>query len=681
MDSPYYYEDEEEDERIRMKMFKEDAYGGYRGYDGRWIVRTHETGTFTTTSDKQLTDFFFKFAKCGVPFQVFDFVFKLFRDEEFVAHFRDDYFKIPKGFGDAIVDLLCKRNFVPRDISVQTPEDIVDRMYERERKAKEDDETLRLSLSAGPVGTIPLVVVELVADQLTHSAWDQFEVPGQLELFDSYGYRQYLARDTLQTMSLVHPSWSYIAQRRLRRSHWVPIHSLKALRNPDIGPWVQQLGLQWETFGGGMDDINRFLCKFNQRCPNVKVLKLHLYIWSGSVRSVVQQIGYMTSLECLQLHSIQDNGSCALWDLFLVLPGLPFLKKLELISWQEGDPEYHPLANTRRIELNRRQGVVPDLSGKYLDLTLEEAYVVDYQPLIWLTRAYGDHALKLSLLSCHCYQCNTHSSLSCLRPIWHHITNLQIKYGGSEDDDALTVFCQEMHNLRTLDISIVGLKLLWHSTDLRDDQSLTLPRADDDDILNILELKSYKQGREPDYLNKARDMVHCLQPLFHRLSELRVVSSGSLYNRDLRDLFRWQDMPNLQTFTIKMDKFVPLQFQLPETVQLIRFRNYLPYLGVHWPDEDSCPWDNLSIFLQYSPGVQRMLMTTHPSTETFLHSPEFISTYSILREYCEEQNVTLHDVSFEGEEGERTAPNLCRPPQDWRSYTTDCSDDHVHEEE
>lgn len=153
-------------------------------------------------------------------------------------------------------------------------------------------------------------------------------------------------------MSLVHRSWTLIAQSYLRRRAVIPYQSLRNfLVSPHCGPWITEIILYWTIDDGPVSieigDIWMFEALLS-RTPNLRALVLNTFFYgkvaptsdyASDLRLIFEIIAdVVPNLESLYLNHLpvhdNDERICgALRSLFSHLPKMTRLKYLGLKRW------------------------------------------------------------------------------------------------------------------------------------------------------------------------------------------------------------------------------------------------------------------------------------------------------------------------------------------------------------
>lgn len=236
------------------------------------IKKIHSCVSFNTPSDALISSLFIKYTDAtGMPLSLFDDLLLLFRHTDFRAD------GVTFHTSENILDrIAAERRIIANDRTIS-------RGYELKQEAKTNS-----AMHVQP----STVIAELLAEHI-----DSQRIPfhRSCQIDGSYYYRPvgWEIDFELERMSLVHRSWTHIAQRYLRRR--INIVGQKGLRhllqNPQIGPWVRELSFSGRTTDSNFahistKEIPRLLCDILKRCPNVTHFYLnnfHLSYASGFV--------------------------------------------------------------------------------------------------------------------------------------------------------------------------------------------------------------------------------------------------------------------------------------------------------------------------------------------------------------------------------------------------------------
>lgn len=160
--------------------------------------------------------------------------------------------------------------------------------------------------------SVPKLVVELVADELEQERASHIDK--QLERSLSVAYSLKDVDEALQNMSLVHRTWTGIAQQKLRKYINIPPSKDTSLRsrllNLHIGPWVREVWFGGHFLGGwgaeeNSDEELLLLRVILQRCPNIKFLLIGKASYSSPQwisREAILQLRNLNSLEHLWIY-------------------------------------------------------------------------------------------------------------------------------------------------------------------------------------------------------------------------------------------------------------------------------------------------------------------------------------------------------------------------------------------
>lgn len=293
------------------------------------IKKIHSSISFNTPSDALVSSLFIKYVDAaGVPLSLFDDLFALFRHSEFRA--------------DGVT-FLRSENILDR-IADERRAIAFSRSRVQEQKAEPDTATI--------VQT-PTIIPELIAEYI-----DSQRVPFHRSTRRDRCYNKrpvgWEIDYMLNTMTLVHRSWTSPARRYLqRRINIIGQDKLRSLfQIPQIGPWVRELSFVGNTSDSSYRHIStkelpRLLCGILEKCPNITHLHLedfNLRPASGFLPSPLDKtssditghgISGLNFLEHLGLLNAQcsDTGRQDLERLCAMLPGFRCLKSLSLERW------------------------------------------------------------------------------------------------------------------------------------------------------------------------------------------------------------------------------------------------------------------------------------------------------------------------------------------------------------
>lgn len=224
-------------------------------------------------------------------------------------------------------------SFLSSNVTFKRAED--DRIAKERRSlacARENRQLWPSTMDSIASNGIPRVVVELVAEEV-HSERGAFVdvCANAHDIFQKLGDAD--PNETLRTMSLVHPSWTGIAQRCLRRriSAWSLSELHNLFRSHHLGPWVQELAIRdcpngFHNVWVHPSEVERMLCGILQRCPNlerlyrdieVKKLPNEATIVTSNHR-FLQELGRLLCLEGLWLRQSGSQRKIS----FLSRPGI-----------------------------------------------------------------------------------------------------------------------------------------------------------------------------------------------------------------------------------------------------------------------------------------------------------------------------------------------------------------------
>lgn len=261
--------------------------------------------TFSSSSDALFASLVAKYSEIIEPtvFRLFDDFLRLLRLEEFGAD----------------------------KLTIQSSFDVLDRIAEENRKVAEEREAKNSLRSYSQKGLE--VVVELVAD---HVEQEVSHVPCQRDCYRDF-FDSFDAQDTLRRMSLVHPTWTNIVQRRLRRCVLIQGSNqlLPELMGPRLGPWVRELAIL--NYDGDFvnGDVPTFFA-IVRRCPNVQRIVLQLRNRSGHYPTFPlyrEFLLQMKELKYLRWLAFDFVYAMDLWEFCSVLPALRSLERLRMHNW------------------------------------------------------------------------------------------------------------------------------------------------------------------------------------------------------------------------------------------------------------------------------------------------------------------------------------------------------------
>lgn len=259
---------------------------------------------------------------------------------------------------DDLLAMFQDVSFLSNNVTFKCAEDISDRIAKERRslasarEGRQHRPSMNLKITKG----LPIVLVELIAEQV------RSERRAFVDIGDERRFYNPMMVDTdpdgtLHAMSLVHPSWTGIAQRCLRRRITVSRRSKleRLFRSPQLGPWLQEFAYcdnetDSRAVGHYPSEVERMLCGILQRCSNLK----RLYIaaqqlpFNGAIATascrILQQLGCLLSLEGLWLHRLGPNPRKRLglvcspgkiidfWDFYTTISKLKALKIISLVN-------------------------------------------------------------------------------------------------------------------------------------------------------------------------------------------------------------------------------------------------------------------------------------------------------------------------------------------------------------
>lgn len=209
-------------------------------------------------------------------------------------------------------------SFLSNDVTFKRTEDIADRIAKERRTlaSARENRQYRPYMNSKATNGLPGVLVELISEQVCSERSGFVDVNGRPRLF----FNPNPSPDdvdpdvTLRNMSIVHPSWTGIAQRCLRRriAVWKRSELERLFRSPLLGPWAQEF-----TYGDNQKvkhnvrshppEVERMLCGIILRSPNLKRLYIDVHqlpfdtATATSSYRIFQLLGHLHSLEGLWL--------------------------------------------------------------------------------------------------------------------------------------------------------------------------------------------------------------------------------------------------------------------------------------------------------------------------------------------------------------------------------------------
>lgn len=256
---------------------------------------------------------------------------------------------------------------------------------------------------------IPGLILGLVAECLA-SDRVPFEHRACFKAYIHTDFTKCENQEALLCMSIVHRSWTFHAQRALRRR--ISVDDLKnlspLLSSPLIGPWVQELffcpfDIKWYESASQKDkgEVSRLLRTVFTMCPNIRSLCLrmpfHLFSSESAVLgSVIPEIPSLRSLQSLWLCNVTRSWSewiaSPLPDLCEALTDLKLLKCLHLYDWDgwTHDNEGNRIEAKLPMALNQLSPG-PELTS----MTIHGTEFKNSMGIVsWLLRPRGDYHLR-----------------------------------------------------------------------------------------------------------------------------------------------------------------------------------------------------------------------------------------------------------------------------------------------
>ena len=266
---------------------------------------------------------------------------------------------------DDILQLHRREDFSASQLNIQKTLDIIEHIASERRMNAE-----RRGTQVPQNQMVPKLVVELVTDHLE----EEMRMVCEPLCPCGNGGRN-SPQSTLRNLSLVHPTWTRIAQHRLRRRarFECPLDLFPALMNPQLGPWTHELAFEDDENGYEHKDV-RLAVTILDRCPNTRRLVLR----EGGERLFLYEdfVMRMKSLRCLRQLAFDYMFDVDTWSFCSMLPDLQCLESLRLYDW-DSSSEF-------------TVGEIPQYlrtlkpSSTLQSLTLSGIPMIDVDPLIWL---------------------------------------------------------------------------------------------------------------------------------------------------------------------------------------------------------------------------------------------------------------------------------------------------------
>ena len=307
---------------------------------------------------------------------------------------------------DDLLSLFQHPAFEPSRITLRRTEDIVNHIsYQRElnvnvREMKETEIKQRSQL-------VPVLVVDLVA-QLFESERTPFHRVVTKRIHDCEIDR------TLCTMSVVHRSWTYVAQRALRRRIIAagPTNMRLLLLSPHLGPWVRDLCIKAsplypeDSYYENVQDAPRLIGLILSKCPATKNLYLEDFLRrsftldrsftspSDNFRAYIHGISELPCLEHLWLYQFLDVEPQQLNALINAILHLQRLKGLKISQWMRTPS----LFDNEELALVRSRMDMMHPNATLQNLSLQTIICEDlWHWLLKFSDTYRPHTLELSL--------------------------------------------------------------------------------------------------------------------------------------------------------------------------------------------------------------------------------------------------------------------------------------------
>ncbi|EJD05179.1 uncharacterized protein FOMMEDRAFT_154392 [Fomitiporia mediterranea MF3/22] len=317
--------------------------------------------------------------------------FETYSDARLAAVFLDNMDRLPVDLFKQVIDAVIDPQFKSSEVTFKSTLDAFECVSTYRRNMAPGCTVERLSS-----GAVPPVVLDLVVDTIV-----QQNIPLGIAA-ENKCWSDALAHNgaNLRNMSLVHRSWTDIAQRGLRRRAIIPCHQIhRFLVSPLCGPWVTEMIIYWPL--GENDEVTRrlFLLKgLLERTSNVRSLAFITYYkpdtpYEGRNREIQNcfdtMSGSLPRLRKLWLKHRQ-NSSCSVWStvcdgldsLCKIIPKMQSLEFLSIDRW----------VSSKSDDFNWNWNEHPPSSLKSISLCLHDA--VSRHFFTWFLRPRGDFSLQ-----------------------------------------------------------------------------------------------------------------------------------------------------------------------------------------------------------------------------------------------------------------------------------------------
>ena len=282
---------------------------------------------------------------------------------------------------DDILQLLHLEDFSTAQLTIRKSLDVLDRIASWRRRIAEEREAKNPCAIQSQM--VPKLVAELVADHAEQETPRTFCQPKCACRYVDDTETQ----EMLQKVSLVHRTWTSIAQRQLRRRIVVegPSRLISALTSPWLGPWVHELiFLEGEGEDSCYYDSNYFLMSVIERCPNIRRLAFRggEGFFLDTYQDLFHQVGRLKYVQQL----VVDVFGLDIWDFCSILPPMQCLKRLRLYD------NHHPDLRAAEDEIPQSlRGLTPSPTLQFLTLT---SMPLDKAPLLWLLQPRASYSPK-----------------------------------------------------------------------------------------------------------------------------------------------------------------------------------------------------------------------------------------------------------------------------------------------
>ena len=340
---------------------------------------------------------------------------------------------------DDILSVLNHPRFRSQDLTMKNATDVMNQISKQRQVVAGNRAGVFSTMNVATVdtcniGTIPMLVVELVSEHVYSERAPFHRTISQ----GMTGVRLDCEADRiLRSMSLVHRSWTTIAQRYLHRRVYISgAHNMRlSLEGAQLGPWVCELAIDsYKLLNRPMieqDEVTRMTHDIIVMCPNLKALYLTSMLadYGFCLMGMFDRLGELTRLENLWLHRFggepSEGFSDGLWRLCKLLPRLHALKSLSLDGCSLVSSASLGLLNLNDDHFEDRfRSFLEDntpsptlrflsLGGPcYIDVTQDEGRGLDTLELValaWLLKSRGKYApISLGIARSFDHDCYQH---------------------------------------------------------------------------------------------------------------------------------------------------------------------------------------------------------------------------------------------------------------------------------